>query len=351
MASETYQAKYKRASEIRLGGAIGNLQEGIELETHGVTTRLIAWPGNGFQTEAVHVLTVHAGQESTAYSYDVSEEAMLCLAGEGEVYLHGSWRAFRPGDLAYFPEGVSHAVRNLRGTDDVIVVTQITPPQLDLYETGGFYHRAQGTWNEQAIFKATINARGRELPSSQMTLHETEAEVRAQHLSKEEVRRAGALFNVYLGNNFEALGLPGRYILWPPSGTRQAGFNYVFAPAHTADPLHAHPISDECLVVWEGMCQGIMAPGYSAGDWMDLDTYDVMLAPCGVLHGHRSLHTPSVMGGFASPPQPDLHLTTTYLEDGVFRQGDYERLEDDAVEGIAELRASRLHEGSGQVRP
>jgi mannose-6-phosphate isomerase-like protein (cupin superfamily) len=135
MASETYQAKYKRASEIRLGGAIGNLQEGIELETHGVTTRLIAWPGNGFQTEAVHVLTVHAGQESTAYSYDVSEEAMLCLAGEGEVYLHGSWRAFRPGDLAYFPEGVSHAVRNLRGTDDVIVVTQITPPQLDLYET------------------------------------------------------------------------------------------------------------------------------------------------------------------------------------------------------------------------
>ena len=343
MATEAHQAKYRTAREIRGGGAIGNLQDGIELDIHGISTRLIAWPGNGFQTEAVHVLTIRPGQESTAYTYDVSEEAMLCLAGTGEVRLQGSWRTLRPGDLAYVPEGVPHAVRNPgSSTEDLIIVSQITPPQLDLYDPAGFYDRTQGTFNDPTIFKATVNAHRRELPPSQMAFHDDGPEVRAQHLTKEQIRRDGALFNVYLGNEFTALGMPGRYILWPPGGTRQAGFNYVFAPAGEADPLHTHPISDECLVVWEGACEGIVAPGYTGGTWIGLDTYDAVLAPCGVLHGHRSLDTPAIMGGFASPPQPDLLLTSGYLTDGVFRQGDFVRLEPGEVEGIAELRTPRL---------
>jgi mannose-6-phosphate isomerase-like protein (cupin superfamily) len=338
MANERHQAKYKTLAEIRHGGAVGNLQDGIEIEIHGVSSRLIAWPGVGYQTEAVHVLTLRAGEASTTYTYDVSEEAMLCLAGRGEVYLRGAWRALQPGDLAYFPEGVAHAVRNAGSANDLIIVTQITPPQLDHYEAGSFYHRPQGTWNTAAIFKATLNARRRPLPPSEMAFHDDDLDVRAQNLTKEEVRRAGGLFNVYLGNDFEALGLPGRCILWPPSGSRQAGFNYVFAPADMADVCHVHPISDECLIVWEGECQGLLAAGYAGAEWVDLETYDVILAPCGVLHGHRSRATPSVMGGFASPPQPDLLLTSGYLKDGVYRQGGYIRLDPDQVEGVGELR-------------
>jgi gentisate 1,2-dioxygenase len=34
------------------GGAIGSLNDGVEMEIHGMSTRLIAWPGTGFQTEA-----------------------------------------------------------------------------------------------------------------------------------------------------------------------------------------------------------------------------------------------------------------------------------------------------------
>jgi quercetin dioxygenase-like cupin family protein len=339
MADERFQAKFRTAAEIRRGGAIGNLQDGIEIEAHGIATRLIAWPGNGYQTEAVHVLTVHPGEESDTFTYDVSEEALLCLAGRGEVLLHGGWRTIQPGDLAYYPEGVAHAVRNDAGAaDDLILVTQITPPQLDLYEPGGWYHVDQGTFNESAVFKATLNAHRHELPPSEMALHEDQPGVRAANLMKEQVRREGALFNVYDGNDFEALGLPGRYILWPPSGTRQAGFNYVLAPAHMVDVVHAHPISDECLVVWEGVCQGLVAPGYVGGEWIDLDTYDAILAPCGVLHGHRSYDTPSVMGGFASPPQPDLLLTSGYLTDGVFRQGSYLPLDPSSVAGVTDLR-------------
>lgn len=339
MAHERFQAKYKTADEIRSSGAIGNLQDGIELETHGISTRLIAWPGVGYQTEAVHVLTLHPGDESTPYTYDVSEEAMLCLAGRGEVLLHGQWRTIHAGDLAYIPEGVAHAVRNpSSASDDLIIVTQITPPQFDLYEAAGFYNRAQGTLNRSAIFKATLNAKRRELPTSEMAYHDDQPEVRAQNLPKERVRREGALFNAYMGNDFQALGIPGRLILWPPSGTRQAGFNYGFAPAFATDALHIHPISDECLIVWEGACQGYTAPGYSGGEWADLETYDAILAPCGVLHGHRSYDTPSVMGGFASPPQPDLLFDSGYWQDGVYAQGDFVRLETSQTDGIDELR-------------
>ena len=146
MAAERHQARFKTAEQIRAGGAIGNLQDGPVIEMHGVSTRLVAWPGNGFQTESVHVLTLRPGEESTRYGYGVAEEATLCLAGGGEVYLRGGWRRLNPGDIAYFPEGVAHALRSPAGNgDDLIVVSQITPPQFDLYEAAGFYDRGQAT--------------------------------------------------------------------------------------------------------------------------------------------------------------------------------------------------------------
>lgn len=64
MAKEMYQARYKTAQEIRSHGAIDNLQDGPTIRTHGTATRLIAWPGNGYQTESVHVLTLQPGDES-----------------------------------------------------------------------------------------------------------------------------------------------------------------------------------------------------------------------------------------------------------------------------------------------
>ena len=74
---ESYRARNRTHEEIRQNGAIGNLNDGVEIETHGIRTRLIAWPGNGFQTESVHVLTHHPGDESEMYCYDMIEEAML----------------------------------------------------------------------------------------------------------------------------------------------------------------------------------------------------------------------------------------------------------------------------------
>jgi gentisate 1,2-dioxygenase len=338
MAEERRQARFSTLEEVRLSGAIGNLQDGAEITTHGVQTRLVAWPGNGFQTEAVHVLTLHPGDQSDNYAFGGAEEAMLCLSGSGEVLLRGDWRAIEPGDLAYFPEGVAHAVRSsAESIEDLVIVTQITPPQLDLYEASGFYDRAESTLNRTAIFKATLNAPHVEIPQHQMKFRDSELEIGAAHLTVPEVRTRGAMFNVYSGTPFPGLGIPARLILWPGAGTRTAGFNFALAPAGATDRMHIHPVSDECLILWEGICEGYTAPGYSGSQFVPLDTYDVILAPCGVLHGHRSVDTPSVLGGFASPPQPDLLLDAGLYQDGVYSTATFDRLETSTVPGLDAL--------------
>ena len=135
-------------------GAIGNLNDGIEITAQGVRTRLTAWPGNGFQTESVHLLTLAPGEETTLYEYDMSDEAMVCFKGQGEVYLRGEWVQIEPGDIAYFPERIPHAVRNPAGKSrDFVLVNQVCPPQFDLYEPG-YYNRAHGEMKFDAIGKA-----------------------------------------------------------------------------------------------------------------------------------------------------------------------------------------------------
>lgn len=58
MADKNWSARFRSHDEIRSHAAIGNLNHGIEITKQGVRTRLIAWSGNGFQTESVHVLTL-----------------------------------------------------------------------------------------------------------------------------------------------------------------------------------------------------------------------------------------------------------------------------------------------------
>ena len=37
---------------------------------------------------------------------------MLCLKGSGQVFLRGQWIDIEAGDIAYYPEGIGHAIRN-----------------------------------------------------------------------------------------------------------------------------------------------------------------------------------------------------------------------------------------------
>ena len=316
-------ARYRSAEQVRSGGALGNLGEGVEITVHGISTRLIAWPGTGYQTEAVHVLTVAAGDESERYRYDLAEEALLCHSGTGEVWLRGRWVTVRPGDLAYVPEGVERAVRNPAAAGEpLVLVSQITPPQFDLYAQAGFYNVEHAVMNERAIAKAALNAAAVELPVPALAFHDDQPEVRSWLLERDDIRDRGALFNVFMGAPFTGIGLPMRLILWPGAGSRTAGFNFAAPEPGTTDRIHTHPVSDECLVMWLGGS----AEFYIGGVWVPASANDVALAPCGVVHGHRSEEV-TLFGGYASPPQLDLLMPTDYYQAGAFTAASPTQLE------------------------
>ena len=319
MVPDRLRARYRTASQIRSDGAVGNLFDGVTITAHGLSTRLLAWPGTGYQTESVHVTTIPPGTQSDEYAYDLAEEAVLCRAGQAEAWLHSQWVTMRPGDIAYFPEGVK---RRLRVPDaavgDAVLVNQICPPQFDLYAPD-FYNVDLGVINQDAVTKAVANALPVQPPMlPELAAHDEHADVRAPNLSRAEIKTGGALFNVLDGAAFSGIGLPMRLVLWPGAGTRLVGFNYAYCGLGVQDTIHTHPVSDEFLVMWSGAGQVVL------GDhgWIDVAANDVAMAPCGVAHGHRSVpdHGPSMMGGFASPPQLDLLIPTQYYSDGVFTE-------------------------------
>jgi mannose-6-phosphate isomerase-like protein (cupin superfamily) len=139
-----------------------------------------------------------------------------------------------------------------------------------------------------------------------------------------------------MGVAFTGIGLPMRLVLWPGAGTRLVGFNYAYCGTNVRDTIHKHPVSDEFLVMWSGSGQFFIG----GIGWIDAEENDVVMAPCGIAHGHRSIagHGPSLMGGFASPPQMDLVIPTPYYKNGVYSHPPVVQLTD-AEQHAADLPA------------
>ena len=316
---DAFRARNRSAAQVRAEGAIGNLFDGIESTVHGLRTRILAWPGNGYQTESVHLVTIGAGEEGERYAYDLAEQAFLCRHGEAEVWLRDQWVTVRPGDIAYIPAGVPTQIRaRADRRDDTLIVAQTCPPQLDAYADTGAYDAQTGIFDEDAAQQlATSAAPGHPPdPIDEMTHRTDQPEVRSWNLAAGDVAALGALFNVLEGSAFTGIGLPMRLVLWPGAGSRLTGFNYAYCGVGVADRSHRHPVADEFLVMWSGSGE-LYVEGVG---WVDADAHDIAMAPAGVMHGHRSTDQrgPSMMGGFASPPQLDLLIPTEYYDDGQF---------------------------------
>ena len=127
---ESFFARNRSYDEISKSRAIANLNDGLEMSIHDVSTKLLAWPGTGFKMESVHLLTLQAGEESDMYEYAGSEDAMLCLKDKGQVFIHKQWTDIEARDLAYFPKGVTHAVAPIYGQTrcqaDFVLVSSIS---------------------------------------------------------------------------------------------------------------------------------------------------------------------------------------------------------------------------------
>jgi len=322
---KTYRPQNLTFAQVRRFGAVGNLNEGIETKVQGVSARLLAWPGNGFINQSLHVLTLRPGDESRSYTYDLAEEALVCLFGKGEVFLRGEWVGIEAGDVAYCPEGTPHAVRNPKGNaKDFILISQITPPQVDLYLDGGFYDKAHAVFNHDAVTVAQKQARPGTLPRElEVHYNDSHPKLRAWNLTNEEIRRRGALFNLFNGAEFKGIGVPMRIVLFPGFGTRMSGLHCGHLLPGAPSDVHTHPISEDIIVTLSG--QGWM---YIDGKRVDTDTYDVDMASVLAWHGGGSRgNAGGFVIGFGAPPQLDLYIKTDYYKDGKYTRPDFKRLE------------------------
>jgi hypothetical protein len=67
-----------------------------------------------------------------------------------------------------------------------------------------------------------------------------------------------------------------------------------------------------------------------SGKYIATSPLDVVLAPCGVQHGGRipsDAKSTAFPGGYASPPQLDLYMRTTYYKDGRYQTPAFEMIE------------------------
>ncbi|HVX00309.1 MAG TPA: cupin domain-containing protein [Candidatus Babeliaceae bacterium] len=309
-------------------GMIVNLNDGLQVEIHSIPTRLIAWPGNGFIHTALHLLTLNPGTTTPLYTYQISEEALLCLHGSGQVFLHNQWVTIQPGDIPYIPENIPHAISNpTTNTEPLILVAAIAIPPLDLYETSNLYDRQTATFNTNKIQELQNNntdySRPLEHPCS-LTYHDTHHELRPWNLTNTTIRSQGALFNITKGALSSAIGSPLFYILWPGYGTRNLAFHFAYAPSSAHFITHKHPLSDDLIITFNGSMLSVL-------DNKECSTrpYDCVMAPCGILHGGKpkpnlehktSSNTPEpiMLGGFSAPPQLDLYLRSGHYARGIF---------------------------------
>lgn len=316
--------------QIRRIGTIPNLNQGIQIPINGLRTRLIAWPGQGMVNGAIHLITVSPGEASPLYTYPVSEEALECIKGTGEVYYphlpEGKrWVKIEPGDVAYFPEGVKHGIRNSGKSGDFVLISQITPPQLDLYEKSGLFVKDTGKFDTDRIKALTASSpQGKLTTLGETEFRDTSPSLRAWNRTNEQIRREGALFNIYYGAPFTQIGVPMLIILFPGYGTRNAGLHTGVLPKGSGAHSHTHPISDDCVIYLEGKASVQME-----GKDVPVSALDVIAAPILVPHGAGSpAPVRTVLSGYGAPPQQELYEQQGYLKDGVYTRPKFEYLRD-----------------------
>lgn len=138
---------------------------------------------------------------------------------------------------------------------------------------------------------------------------------RSEHSSFEDVRRRGAIFNIWTGADTYLPGLPrGAFqsIVWPGVGATRIGQQrgIVFSSAKGVGVAHSHFASDEAL-----FCLFQTQETYLCNHWIATNEDDIIFAPPYVPHGFAVAGTTLkiqngggfVCTGYASPPQQEVY--------------------------------------------
>lgn len=322
---------------IRQIGTIPNLNEGPIVTINGLSTRLVAWPGQGMVQGAIHLIMLASYQQSkpdvavddkepALYRYPVSEEALECLSGTGEVYLWGKWVPINPGDVAYFPENVKHGIRN-KGKDKLVLISQITPPQLTLYESSGLFDDTTGKFNQDKIDELSKSQKGtlRAADLRDMKYRDDNSTYRAWNNKPDTIRQKGAMFNIFKGARFTSIGVPMVIVLFPGYGTRNAGLHTGIIPQGSSPHDHTHPENDDCVIYLSGQGNAIID-----GQSINLDPLNAVAAPILVPHGAGNpAPQRSLVSGYGAPPQQELYQQGGYInKDGSYQTPKMELLSD-----------------------
>jgi mannose-6-phosphate isomerase-like protein (cupin superfamily) len=121
-------------------------------------------------------------------------------------------------------------------------------------------------------------------------------------LQTEDIRRNGALFNVFRGTAFRGfepahmpdLGKAHMVLnLWPGYGVSRTGFHFALGLPTMPTRIHSHPVVEECLILWAG--EGQL---YCNDRWLEAETFDCVLAPCCVRYQIKGRKYPLAGGWY-----------------------------------------------------
>ncbi|MBI3079512.1 MAG: cupin domain-containing protein [Deltaproteobacteria bacterium] len=137
----------KAPEEVSREGAILNIFQGAEFKAYGGHMRFVCWPGMGAREVGTHCVILQPGEAFAPHVHAISCDVVLVFRGQGQFFLGDRWYDVQEGDLLYAPPGVMHGTRNpATNSEPMICVGTGVPPQLELYEKGGYLQNGRFTY-------------------------------------------------------------------------------------------------------------------------------------------------------------------------------------------------------------
>ncbi|MDN5345279.1 MAG: hypothetical protein PWQ18_1393 [Clostridia bacterium] len=303
--------------EIRIRGAVFNINEGIDIQdSKNCTTRLVGWPGMGTRMVSFHLLIHKPGGGYDIHYHPMSVESLICVRGKGEINLGSGWVTIAAGNAIYVPAGRPHATRNTaESQEDFIVLSYNCPPPMEYYQKIGLFVNGDFDW--RAIDSMLLRVQRDNIPEEcVMSLNDFGGNERGEVKGPEEVSHSGGIFNVYRGAPFTGNGGLMKFVLWPGAGCTMVGQHTAYHEPGKAFIPHIHPISEDAIFCFDG--KGM---GYLESRWIKVREGDIVYAPALIKHGtgcHISQTKTFLTSGCATPPQYDLYEKAGYLKEGKF---------------------------------